>query len=186
MINKKIFFDLYRNYLDKNNSLSQKEVDDLEVFLDMFDYNIDYFTIPQWAYVFATTFHETAFTFSPVKEAFHLSENWRKNNLRYYPWYGRGYVQTTWEVNYKRDEDRTGIPFTKNPNLALIPENAFCTMIYNMKHGTYTGKSLDYYINEKRKSYKYARYVINGKDKRDVIASYAYTFEDILTKSIES
>lgn len=185
ILNKKKFFDLYRAKLDKNRKLSQKEVDAIDLFLDLFLANIDYFTIEQWAYVFATTFHETAFTFEPVKEAFHLSETWRKNNLRYYPWYGRGYVQTTWEINYKKDEDRTGIPFTKNPDLALVPDHAFCTMIYNMKHGRYTGKELGYYINERRKAYVYARYVVNGRDKRYTIASYAETFETILKQSIQ-
>lgn len=184
MLNRKTFFNLYRDLLDKNKKLSQQEVDALDLFLDMFEMEKDYFTIPQWAYVFATVFHETAFTFEPVKEAFHLSETWRKNNLRYYPWYGRGYVQTTWEENYRKDEERMGIPFTQNPDLALVPKNAFCSMIYNMKHGVYTGKRLDYYINNERKSYLYARYVINGKDKRFTIASYAETFEGVLTKSL--
>lgn len=60
------------------------------------------------AYVIATSYWETNKTMVPVKEAYWLSENWRKDNLRYYPWYGRGYVQLTWEDNYKKasKEDR--------------------------------------------------------------------------------
>ena len=42
----------------------------------------------QIAYVLATVEHETANTFKPIKEAYWLSENWRKRNLRYYPYYG--------------------------------------------------------------------------------------------------
>ena len=183
MKSRYIFYYEYRKLLDKSKSLTQKEVDALEVFLNMYCDNIDYFTLPQWAYVFATTFHETAFTFEPVKEAFNLSEKWRKNNLRYYPWYGRGYVQETWEVNYKKQEMRTGICYTDDPDLALVPENAFENMIYGMKHGVYTGRRLDRYVNDKRKAYNYARYVVNGKDKRETIASYARTFEYILHKA---
>lgn len=56
----------------------------------------------QIAYVLATVEWETAKTFKPVREAFWLSEAWRKKNLRYYPFYGRGYVQLTWEKNYKK------------------------------------------------------------------------------------
>lgn len=42
----------------------------------------------QIAYVLATVDWETNKTFKPVKEAYWLSENWRKKNLRYYPFYG--------------------------------------------------------------------------------------------------
>lgn len=183
-MNKAIFFKQYKDLLDKDKKLTSREINAIDLFLDMVEENKDYFTIPQWAYVFATTFHETFFTFEPVVEAFWLSEAWRKKNLRYYPWHGRGYVQETWEVNYKKQEQRTGIPYTKNPDLALVPENAFDNMIYGMKHGIYTGKRLDHYINDKRKDYRLARYVINGKDKRDVIAGYAKTFESILLQTL--
>ena len=49
----------------------------------------------------ATVAIETASTFSPVREAFWLSEDWRRANLRYYPYYGRGFIQLTWESNYR-------------------------------------------------------------------------------------
>ena len=38
----------------------------------------------QIKYILATVEHETNDTFMPVKEAYWLSENWRKRNLRYY------------------------------------------------------------------------------------------------------
>jgi hypothetical protein len=48
------------------------------------------------AYVLATTQWETAQTFKPVREAFWKDEEWRRVNLaRYYPYYGRGFVQLT-------------------------------------------------------------------------------------------
>ena len=177
-MNKKIFFDLYRSQLDKDKKLTQREVNALDKFLDMVVAQRFYFTIPQWAYVFATTFHETAFTFEPVREAFHLSENWRKRNLRYYPYYGRGFVQLTWDYNYRK----YGIE--KNPDEALESKKAFDILIDGMKNGVFTGKRLDYYINDTRKAYVYARYVINGKDKRQTIAKYAETFETILMQSL--
>lgn len=182
-MNKPLFFKLYKELLDKDKKLTKEEITDLEVFLNLFLANRNYFTIPQWAYVFASVFHETAHTFKPVIEAFWLSEAWRKKNLRYYPFIGRGYIQETWYENYLKNEKRTGIPFTKVPELATVPEHAFENMIYNLKHGIYTGKRLDTYINENKKSYVYARYVVNGKDKRDLIASYAKTFEYILLKT---
>ncbi|NTV99551.1 MAG: carboxypeptidase, partial [Chlorobiaceae bacterium] len=51
----------------------------------------------QIAYVLATTQWETSQTFKPVREAFWESEEWRKKHFRYYPYYGRGYVQLTWK-----------------------------------------------------------------------------------------
>jgi peptidoglycan hydrolase-like protein with peptidoglycan-binding domain len=42
----------------------------------------------QIAYVIATAQWETANTFKPVKEAYWLSEGWRRKNLRYFPFYG--------------------------------------------------------------------------------------------------
>jgi hypothetical protein len=49
------------------------------------------------AYILATAWWETGQTMHPVEEANWMSEGWRKRNLRYYPWHGRGLIQTTWE-----------------------------------------------------------------------------------------
>ena len=60
------------------------------------------------AYALATAFHETNGTMQPVREAYFLKGNaeaWRKAHLRYYPWYGRGFVQLTWQRNYQRADD---------------------------------------------------------------------------------
>src|SRR5688572_29351341 len=61
------------------------------------------------AYALATACHETACTMQPVREAFWLSENWRSRNLRYYPFYGRGYVQLTWKANYDKADRELGL-----------------------------------------------------------------------------
>jgi len=178
------YLETYRKLLDKDGKLTETEVKYLTAFVEQYKLNKDYFTDKQWAYVFATTFHETAHTFKPVIEAFWLSENWRKNNLSYYPHYGRGYVQITWKTNYKKFSGIIGEDLVSNPNLTLNPEIAFKILIYGFKHGTFTGKKISDYINDNRTSYVYARYCINGKDKRDLIASYAKLFEQVI-KEIE-
>lgn len=48
-----------------------------------------------------TTAIESASQFAPVREAFWLDEAWRKANLAYYPFYGRGELQLTHEGNYR-------------------------------------------------------------------------------------
>lgn len=69
----------------------------------------------------ATVAIETASTFEPVREAFWLSEDWRRANLRYYPHYGRGHIQLTWESNYKAAGEAIGVDLVSNPDLALDP-----------------------------------------------------------------
>lgn len=62
---------------------------------------------------------ETASTFKPVREAFWLSEEWRRDNLRYYPFYGRGHIQLTWDYNYRTYGGFLGVDLLGNPDLAL-------------------------------------------------------------------
>ena len=61
----------------------------------------------QAAYVLATAYWETARTMEPVREAFWMSEEWRRANLRYFPWYGRGFVQLTWERKLSHGRSET-------------------------------------------------------------------------------
>lgn len=63
---------------------------------------------------------ETASTMLPVREAYWLSEAWRKANLtRYYPYYGRGFIQTTWLSNYERVSAITGVDVVSDPDKLL-------------------------------------------------------------------
>lgn len=129
------------------------------------------------AYVLATTEWETNRTFEPVKEAYWLSENWRKNNLRYYPWYGRGFVQLTWEENYRKAGTKIGVDLTKNPDAAMEPNNAAKILILGMKEGWFTGKKLSDYITIKSSDYTNARRIVNGVDKAKEIAALAVKYE---------
>jgi hypothetical protein len=66
---------------------------------------------------------ETASTFTPVREAFWLSEDWRRENLtRYYPYYGRGHLQITWMENYSNYGNQLGVDLVSDPDRALEPE----------------------------------------------------------------
>lgn len=181
MINRKKFFDGYRTNLDPNKKLDQNEVDALTIFLDFVDTSWKMFTGPQWAYIFATVFHETNATFLPIKEAYWLSEDWRKKNLRYYPYYGRGYVQITWKDNYAKSSKELGEDFVKNPDLVMLPKYAFRILVDGFKTGAFTGKKITDYINGTTKDYKGARKCINGTDKDSLIAGYAASFEKLLS-----
>ena len=183
MINKKVFLELYKKNLDKDGKLSQKEVSAIDLFLDFVNGSFNLLSISQWAYVFATVFHETAFTFEPITEAYWLSEEWRKKNLRYYPYHGRGYVQITWKKNYQIFSSILGEDLVKNPDLAKVPKYAFKILVKGFINGIFTGKKISDYINTSKKDYKGARRCINGTDKAQIIANYATLFEQTLAKS---
>lgn len=180
MINRKTFFDGYRQYIDHDKKLTQQEVDALDQFLTMVDANEKLLSKSQWAYVLATVFHETNGTFLPVKEAYWLSETWRKNNLRYYPYYGRGYVQITWKDNYAKFSKQLGEDFVKNPDLVMIPKYSFRILVDGFINGSFTDKKISDYINSNKVDFINARRCINGTDKAELISKYARNFENII------
>jgi hypothetical protein len=74
--------------------------------------------------VLATIAIETAHTFKPVQEAFWLDDAWRYANLRYAPYWGRGYVQLTWQENYTYYGWKIG-----HPELPTFPDKAMVPII---------------------------------------------------------
>ena len=128
----------------------------------------------QIAYMIATAEWETNHQCKPVKEAYWLSEEWRKTHLRYYPYYGRGYVQITWKENYEKFSKILDLDLVDNPDLALMPNIASKILVIGMKDGIFTGISLDDVTNsEGMVDYVKARKIINGSDKAETIASMA-------------
>jgi hypothetical protein len=221
LIDKRIFFDQYRLLMDGDQRLEQSLVNSIDLFLNMAGFDsaqppvvaqgAGYFSVAQWAYVFATVFHETAATMAPVREAFRQSEEWRRLNLSYWPHYGRGYVQITHKDNYERMAavvKRDLKIVIQHRDDFMLPRVAFYVLVYGFKHGSYTGKAISDYIPDNTvkservhfenvatqlmkptetllyKYFKDARRCINGTDRADMIAGYALRFLEILNKSI--
>lgn len=136
----------------------------------------------QLAYILATVKHETNNTFEPVVEAYWLSENWRRLNLRYYPWHGRGFVQLTWEYNYKKASEKLGVDLISDPDKALDPKVSAEILVLGMIEGWFTGKKLSDYITLSHSDFLNARRIINGRDKKELIAKYAREYDYILKK----
>jgi len=67
----------------------------------------------QLAYIYATAWHESRLT--PIKEW--GSEAYLKGK-KYYPYFGRGFCQLTWDYNYEKEGKRLGIDLLKNPDKA--------------------------------------------------------------------
>jgi putative chitinase len=134
----------------------------------------------QAAYVLATAFWETNRTMKPVDEAYWLSEEWRRKNLRYYPWYGRGFVQLTWRDNYVRAGKALKVDLITDPRRALDPEISASVLVLGSLEGWFTGKNLGDYITLARSNYTAARRIINGTDKAAEIAAIAVAYEAAL------
>lgn len=137
------------------------------------------------AYGLATKYHETAATMAPVREGLDASDAWRRAHLRYYPWYGRGDVQLTWERNYRLADEKLGLGGTlvANPDRALEPDLAAQIMVRGMEEGWFSGKALGDFLPEEigtTEQFTKARPIINGTDRAALIAGYATRFQSAL------
>lgn len=146
--------------------------------------------VPLCAYVLATVEHETAGTYEPVREAFYLgggtdpggaAEVFRRR-LSYYPFYGRGFVQLTWEANYRKLGDYLGLDLVGEPDRAMEPHVAAQILVTGMRKGMFTGRRLREFVNEAgAKDYVGARVVVNGHDRAEHIADLARAWEALLS-----
>lgn len=177
-MNKNKFYDAIRPHVN----LTTQNVMGMDKVLDYIESREN--NLQQAAYIIATAWWETGQTMMPVREAYWKDEAWRKRNFRYYPYYGRGYIQLTWDYNYKKASDYFKVDFVKNPDLVMDPEYALPILFVGMNEGWFTGKKLDNYIDnddendsEELKEYKGARRIVNGTDKAETIAKLALVFE---------
>ncbi len=184
MTDKGAFFSTVRARL---GSLNQLQVTGLETVLDA----CEGAPLAHAAYMLATAWHETNKTMQPVREAYWLSEEWRKTHLRYFPWYGRGFVQLTWKVNYTKADAKCAAEFNLSPgavldepDLVMRPDLAAFIMRKGMDEGWFSGVSLGKVLPSSgvatRQQYMNARTIINGHDKADLIEDYAQAFEHAL------
>lgn len=147
--------------------------------------------LPEAAYVLATAYHETAKTMQPVREGLNASDAWRKKNLRYYPWYGRGHVQLTWEENYRKADQKLGLggALVDNPDLALDPEISAQVLVLGSIQGWFSGDKKGRHTLARhittgtRAEYRQARRIINLMDKADLIAGHALIYKEALQKA---
>ncbi len=185
---RKTFFDGVKERFD--STLNQVQVEGFEFLLGQFEAAEQVWTdVRRVAYALATVWHETAYSMQPVEECFYLGSRAKvraaQKKLRYFPWFGRGYVQLTWESNYKKAARELNQPeLLQKPELALDPEIAFAVMTRGMFDGWFTGVGFKNFIHgDKECDYVNARKIINGLDKAGVIAGYARSFEKILKSS---
>jgi len=146
------------------------------------------------AYMLATTKHETAHTMLPIEEygkgkikpyGEEISVKNKDGKIYKNKYYGRGYVQLTWEHNYKTMSTnlKMGEALYIHPEKALEESTAYKIMSYGMRHGSFTSRKLNQYINGDFCDYVNARRIINGTDLAQKIADYASELEILLRLS---
>jgi hypothetical protein len=183
MIHRDYFFENIKFYLFK--SFTQDQVDGLNVFLEWYDNenppvpDAHHFDDRMFAYTLATSYHETAATMQPVTE--YGGESYLKSKP-YYPWYGRGHVQLTWEENYAKQDKKLKLDgaLMKNPDLALDPDISMKVILFGMADGDFTGKRLGQFFTDTQTDWYNARTIVNGHDRASDIAGYAELFHNAI------
>lgn len=195
-MDKRAFFDLCRSGV-MGPTLDSGEVSGAEIILDA----MAGAPISHCAYALSTAWHETAHTMQPIREMGgnrYLTRMYDINGDRpakarelgnTYPgdgvlFAGRGFVQLTGRSNYKKAAIKTGYPLEGNPDLAMRPDIAALIMRKGMEQGWFTGLTFDHFLpqhgNATAKQFFYARRIINGTDKAQMIADYAIAFQNAL------
>ena len=191
-INRKFFFDRVRITLF-DGSLRQGQVNGLGAMLDYWeDRHAD--QDDRWlAYVLGTAHHEVDRRMQPIKEygsdayfrrmydlagdrphvARRLGNLGRGDGVMFH---GRGFAQLTGRANYADWQKRLNMDLTSSRSMAdRVLELGTATRILfeGMILGTFTGKKLSDYFMTVREDWVGARRIINGIDKRELVASYA-------------
>ena len=181
---REAFFDIVRAKMF-HGLLNQCQVDGINSILDAWEKAVPNADPRFVAYALATAHRETAGTMQPVRESFWSTEDWRKEHLcRYYPYYGRGFVQLTWGYNYEKANLKLhtrGIlkpdeNMVSNLDLALRPDVAAAIMVFGMTEGWFTGLKLADFFHGDCCDWIHARRIINGNDHDREIAGDALHF----------
>jgi len=151
----------------------------------------------RWAvYMLATVKHECANRWQPIEEVgqgknkpYGAAVRVQDADGTVYTntYFGRGYVQLTWKLNYDRVGRALGLgnALVLHPEHALEATMAYRILSYGMREGFFTGKKLADYIHDNVCDYVNARRIINGVDCAELIAGYARQFEILLEKSVK-
>ena len=206
MFDRKTFFREIRKSLFRDG-MGQAQVDGLNRLLDVWlRYFVQSNPISFLAYGLATSYHETGRKMQPERELgskAYLTRNYditgrdpararKHGNINPgdgVSYSGKGDTQLTWKDNYGRATAMlrnfspafAGVDLVANPDQALDPQISAVLLFQGSITGLYTGRKLgDYLKPALPPDYKGARWVINGQDDAELIASYARAFEAAL------
>jgi putative chitinase len=171
-IDRKFFFDHIRTQLF-DGSLRQSQVDGINLFLDRWE-KFHATDDRRWlAYMLATAHHETGRRFRPIEEIGGAARDYGKRDPKTgQRYFGRGYVQITHKDNYRKLGEVLGKDLVRHPELALVPDIALRILFFGMTNGSFTSRRLSQYFHGGTAKWAAARAIVNGTDKKDLIASY--------------
>ncbi|HEX8692624.1 MAG TPA: SH3 domain-containing protein [Longimicrobium sp.] len=183
----------FAGYTAAFGALKQSQTDGLDALLAAAEGDPQITDLRWLAYMLATVKHECAGTWKPIEEygkgkgrkygqPVTVTDPAGKSFTNVY--YGRGYVQLTWDYNYRNMGNVLKNRLLYEPELALDADVAYRIMSYGMRNGSFTGARLSRFINGATCDYVNARKIINGLDQAQRIAGYAQHFETILNDSV--
>lgn len=158
----------------------------------------------QAAYILATAYWESARTFQPVREGLaktdeearavvqklydegRIRTNYALSAPNGQSFYGRGYVQLTWEKNYRAIGDHLigdAELFYNDPDLVMRPDLAAIILTRGMMDGVFSedGQRLNDFINRDKVDYLHARQTVNRMDRAETIAEWADRMHYVIT-----
>lgn len=183
MIDRKTFFDAVRQK-PFNGSLSTSSVSNMESIIG--EWERRGLTDLRWlAYMLATVLAECGRNMAPIPEVGRGKGHEYGKAVNGHVYFGRGYVQLTWDYNYRRMGTIVGVDLINNPDLALRQDVAAKILFEGMIRGSFTGKKLDDYFNTTT-DWSNARRIINGTDRASEIGNYGKQFYSALTSAAKA
>lgn len=185
MIDRDIYFDAVRNELF-NGAMDQQQVDGQLVLLGLWEYQATGtpMTDIRWlAYLLASVYHECATKMWPVTE---MGDDAYLQSRSYWPYIGRGFVQLTWEDNYRKASAILGLindrDLVAHPEVALDSLISARCLFRGCAEGWWTGKKLGDYFNDDTDDPYNARAIINNDVSKNgkLIEGYYDTFLEAL------
>lgn len=168
-------------------AMSQQQVDGQQVLLGLWEHGDTGSPMQdiRWlAYLLATVFHECATKMWPVTE--YGNEEYLKSR-EYWPYIGRGFVQLTWEDNYRKASTILGLiddrDLVAHPEVALDSLIAARCLFRGCAEGWWTGHKLGDYFNDDTDDPVNARRIVNGNDDDTLIAGYYEEFLEALERA---
>lgn len=197
---RSLYFDAVRASLF-NGRMTQQQVDGQNAILEQWENqqaDTAMTDLRFLAYMLATTFHETAATMWPIEEyGKGAGKSYGKPDPKTgQTYYGRGFVQLTWDTNYQKATAKLGL--TGDDDLYWHAENALdldiasAVMFRGMQEGWFRQKdgkpeTLGRYFNATTDDPVNARGIINGDVSKmgKQVAGYHSKFLTALTSALE-
>jgi hypothetical protein len=190
MIDMDVYFSSIRDTMFAG-SMDQVQVDGQCVLIGLWNYQSTGTPMDdlRWlAYLLATTYHETATVFWPIREyGLGKGKDYGIPDENGNVFYGRGFVQLTWKENYDRASALLALvddrDLTLYPDVALDSLIAARVLFRGCAEGWFTGAKLGDYFSETEDDPLNARRIINGNDKDELIAGYYDLFLDAVQEA---